>query len=160
MVTTPLAQFLAGDPRPLTHQRIDFCATVGMGVQHGRGSGCNHLQRLRRLDGELHSDPPPPPPVTSFDGSYRTTIRTTNTRATEGTIWCNTYGQWVVTVANGQFRYAVPHPDIPGNSTLAADGTFSGQVTGGMIYGRVQGSHMEGRIDGSACLYTFTGKRI
>ena len=91
MVTTPLAQFLAGDPRPLTHQRIDFCATVGMGVQHGRGSGCNHLQRLRRLDGELHSDPPPSPPVTSFDGSYRTTIRTTNTRATEGTIWCNTY---------------------------------------------------------------------
>jgi hypothetical protein len=113
--------------------------------------------------GTIHSDQPPPPPITSFDGSYRTTIRITNTRATEGTIWCNTSGQSVVTVANGQFRYAVPHPDIPGNptpafpATFAADGTFSGQVTGGMIYGRVKGRHMEGRIDGSACLYTYTG---
>ena len=110
--------------------------------------------------GTIHSDPPAPPPITSFDGSYRTTIRITNTRATERTIWCNTSGQSVVTVANGQFRYAVPHPDIPGNptpafpATFAADGTFSGQVTGGMIYGRVQGRYMEGRIDGSACLYT------
>jgi hypothetical protein len=69
-------------------------------------------------------------------------------------------------VANGQFRYAVPHPDVAGNSTpafpasFAADGRFSGQVTGGMIYGRVEGRHMEWRIDGSACLYTFTGRRI
>jgi hypothetical protein len=43
---------------------------------------------------------------------------------------------------------------------IAAEGSFSGQVIGGMIYGRVQGSHIEGRIDGSACLYTFTGDRI
>src|ERR1700722_4983779 len=50
--------------------------------------------------GTIHSDQPPPPPITSFDGSYRTTIRITNTRATEGTIWCNTSGQSVVTVAN------------------------------------------------------------
>ena len=69
-------------------------------------------------------------------------------------------------MANGQFSYAVQHPDVPGNptpalpATFAADGSFSGQVIVGTIYGRVQGSHMEGRIDGSARLYTFTGERI
>jgi hypothetical protein len=116
--------------------------------------------------GPIRSDPPAPPPTTSFDGSYRTTIGTLPTKATEGTIWCNTSGQEVVAVVNGQFIFAVPHPDVPGNptptlpATFAADGTFFGQVTSGMIYGRVQGRHMEGRIDGSACLYTFTGQRI
>ena len=115
--------------------------------------------------GPIRSEPPPPPPVTSFDGSYRTTIRSIDTPATENTIWCNTPGQEVVTVANGRFSFAVPHPDVPGNptpalpATFAADGSFSGQVIVGMIYGRVQGGHMEGRIDGSACLYTFTGER-
>jgi hypothetical protein len=116
--------------------------------------------------GPIRSDPPPPPPVTSFDGSYRTTIQRIDTPATKGTVWCDTPGQEVVTVANGQFSYAVQHPDVPGNptpalpATFAADGSFSGQVIVGSIYGRVQGSHMEGRIDGSACLYTFTGERI
>ena len=115
--------------------------------------------------GPIRSDPPPPPPVTSFDGSYRTKIRSIDTPATENTIWCNTSGQEVVTVVNGQFSFTVPHPDVPGNptpalsATFAADGTFYGQVIVGTIYGRVQGGHMEGRIDGSACLYTFTGER-
>jgi hypothetical protein len=116
--------------------------------------------------GTIRSDPPPLPPITSFDGSYRTTIQSTPTRATENTIWCSTSGQSVVVVANGQFGYAVPHPNVPGNptpafpATFAADGMFSGQIIAGMIFGQVQGSHMEGRIDGSGCLYTFTGERI
>jgi hypothetical protein len=116
--------------------------------------------------GPIRSEPPPPPPVTSFDGSYRTTIRSIDTPATENTVWCNTPGQEVVTVVNGQFSYAVQHPDVPGDptpalpATFAADGSFSGQVIVGTIYGHVEGSHMEGRIDGSACLYTFTGERI
>jgi hypothetical protein len=116
--------------------------------------------------GPIRSDPPPPPPITSFDGSYRTSIQSIDTPATQNTIWCNTPGQEVVTVVNGEFRFAVQHPDVPGNptpslpATFAADGTFFGQVIVGTIYGRVQGSHMEGRIDGSACLYTFTGERI
>ena len=68
-------------------------------------------------------------------------------------------------MADGQFTYAVSHPNIPGNptpafpATFAADGKFSGQIIAGTISGQVQGSHMEGRIDGSACLYTFTGER-
>jgi hypothetical protein len=42
--------------------------------------------------------------VTAFDGSYRTTIRVTGTSAAaQGTNWCDTQGQPVVTVANGQF---------------------------------------------------------
>ena len=113
--------------------------------------------------GPIRSDLPPLPPVTSFDGSYRTTIRSIDTPATKGTVWCNTPEQEVVTVANGRFSYAVQHPDVPGNptpslpATFAADGLFSGQAIVGTMYGRVEGSHMEGRIDGSACLYTFTG---
>jgi hypothetical protein len=116
--------------------------------------------------GPIRPDPPSPPPVTSFDGTYRITIQSIDTPATKGTVWCNTPGQAVATVANGQFSLAVQHPDVPGNptptlpATFAADGTFPGQVTIATIFGRVQGSHMEGRIDGSACLYTFTGKRI
>jgi hypothetical protein len=116
--------------------------------------------------GPIRSEPPPPPPITSFDGSYRTTIQTVPTQATQGTIWCNTPAEVVVRVANGQVVFAVQHPDVPGNptpnlpATFAADGTFSGQVTIGTLFGRVQGSHMEGRIDGSACIYTFTGERI
>jgi hypothetical protein len=41
-------------------------------------------------------------------------------------------------VADGQFSYAVPHPNIPGNptpafpATFAADGRFSGQIIWGM----------------------------
>jgi hypothetical protein len=116
--------------------------------------------------GPIRPDPPSPPPVTSFDGTYRITIQSIDTPATKGTVWCNTPGQAVATVVNGQFGLAVQHPDVPGNptptlpATFAADGTFSGQVTIATIFGRVQGSHMEGRIDGSACLYAFTGRRI
>jgi hypothetical protein len=87
--------------------------------------------------GPLRSDPPAPPPVTSFDGSYRTTIQTLPTRATEGTVWCSSPGQEVVTVTNGRFGFVVPHPNVPGNpapafpATFASDGTFSGQVIAG-----------------------------
>jgi hypothetical protein len=105
--------------------------------------------------GPIRSAPPPPPPITSFDGSYRNTIRSIDTPATENTVWCNTSGQEAVTVADGKLTYAVPHPNIRGNptpafpGTFAADGTFSGQIIAGTIFGQVQGSHMEGRIDGS-----------
>jgi hypothetical protein len=117
--------------------------------------------------GPIRSDLPAPPPVTSFDGSYRNTIRSVSTRAAQGTIWCDTTGQAVTTVVtNGKFTVAVPHPNVPGNptpafpATFAVDGTFSGQVIVGTMFGRVQGRYMEGRIDGSACIYTFTGERI
>jgi hypothetical protein len=105
--------------------------------------------------------------VTAFDGSYQTTIRVTSTAAAaQGTDWCMTPGQPVITVANGQFGYAVPHPNAPGNptpvfqATLAQDGTFSGQGNGGTISGQVSGTHMQGRIDGMGCIYGFAGDRL
>jgi hypothetical protein len=117
--------------------------------------------------GTIRSDLPSPSPVTSFDGSYRSTIRLVGAfGAAQTTSWCNTPGQPIITVLNGQFTYAVPHPDIPGNATpiypatMAEDGSFSGQIIAGMIYGRVQGTHLEGKIDGSACVYAFTGDRV
>jgi len=107
------------------------------------------------------------PPVTAFDGSYRSTIRVTGSfGATQTTSWCDTPGQPIITVANGQFSYAVPHPNVPGNpapafpATMAQDGSFYGQLVGGTISGQVRGTHMEGSIDGSACLYAFTGDRM
>ena len=106
-------------------------------------------------------------PVTSFDGTYRTTIRLAGS-AEPGQIasWCESPGQPVVTVADGQFTYAVQHPNVPGNptpvfqATMARNGSFSGQVTSGTMSGRVDGMHMEGSIDGVGCLYAFTGDRI
>ena len=108
-----------------------------------------------------------PPAVTSFDGSYRTSISVVGSaREAEGTNWCISPGQPIVTVSAGQFSYTVPHPNAPGNptpvfpATLAADGSFSGQINGGSISGRIAGKHMEGRIDGSGCIYTFSGDQI
>ena len=115
--------------------------------------------------GTIHSDTVPAPVVTSFDGSYRTTIRVTNSAVKE-TPWCDSPGQPVITVANGQFSYAVPHPNVPGNpapsypATFAQDGTFYGQVVSGTISGQVRGTHMEGSIDGQGCVFAFTGDRI
>jgi hypothetical protein len=80
--------------------------------------------------------------------------------------WCETPGQPTVTVANGQFTYAVPHPNVPGNptptypATMAQNGSFAGQITGGTISGRIDGTHIEGSIDGTGCLYAFAGDRI
>jgi hypothetical protein len=117
--------------------------------------------------GPISSGPPPPPPVSTFDGSYRTTIRLIDSfGVAQSTPWCDSPGQPVITVENGQFSYTVPHPNIPGNAapaypaTMAVDGTFSGQIIAGMLYGRVQGNHIEGKIDGSACVYAFSGDRI
>jgi hypothetical protein len=116
--------------------------------------------------GTMHSGLPPPPHVTSFDGSYRNTIHVTDSfGVAQTTSWCDSPGQHIITVANGQFSYAVPHPNVPGQATpafpatMAQDGSFYGQVVGGTISGRVQGTRIEGRIDGSACLYTFVGHR-
>jgi hypothetical protein len=79
--------------------------------------------------------------------------------------WCDTPGQPIITVENGQFIYTVPHPNISISlttafpATIAQDGSFYGEITTGSISGRVDGTHMEGRIDGSACIYDFTGDR-
>jgi hypothetical protein len=109
---------------------------------------------------------PPPPPVTSFDGAYRDTIRSVRSfGADQATSWCESPGQPLITVQNGQFSYAVPHPNVPGNATpnfpatIASDGSFTGQIIAGSIFGHVQGNHIQGRIDGSACIYEFTGNR-
>jgi hypothetical protein len=117
--------------------------------------------------GVIHGGTVAAAPVTSFDGSYSSTIRITSSAgAAEGTNWCDTPGQPVVAVANGQFNYAVPHPNVPGNATsnfpatMAQDGSFSGQVVDGTISGRVSGTHIEGSIDGQACVYAFAGDRI
>ena len=106
-------------------------------------------------------------PVTEFDGSYRSTIRSTGAfGAAKTTAWCDSPGQPIITVTNGQFTYAVPHPSVPGNATpvfpatVAADGSISGQIIAGTVSGQIHGSHMEGRIDGSACNYAFAGDRM
>jgi hypothetical protein len=106
-------------------------------------------------------------PVTAFDGSYRTTIRETSSAGVaEGTDWCQTPGQPIITVANGQFRYAVPHPNMPGNPTptfpaaMALDGSFAGQTNNGTISGQARGTHIAGSINGAGCAYDFTGDRM
>jgi hypothetical protein len=117
--------------------------------------------------GVIHGGAVPAAAVRSFDGSYSSTIRVTSSAdAAKGTAWCDTPGQPIVTVANGQFSYALPHPNVPGNATtsfpatMAQDGSFSGQVVDGTISGQVKGTHMEGSINGQACVYTFAGDRI
>jgi hypothetical protein len=119
--------------------------------------------------GTLHSEPPAPAPVAAFDGSYRNTLHTSSASsaaAKQAQSWCQTPGQPVITVANGQVTYAVPHPDIPGTptpvfqATFAQDGSFSGQVINGTMSGRVSGTSIAGKIDGQGCIYTFDGNRI
>jgi hypothetical protein len=83
--------------------------------------------------GTIHTDTDtvPTPVVTAFDGTYRSTIRVT--KGVGQTSWCDTPGQPVITVANGQFNYTMSHPNVPGNptpsypATFAPDGTFFGQ---------------------------------
>jgi hypothetical protein len=116
--------------------------------------------------GVMHTDTSAGP-VTAFDGSYRTTIQLTSTGvATTGTDWCQTSGQPIITIAAGQFSYALPHPNIPGNptptflATLAKDGGFIGQGNDGTILGLASGTHIEGNISGAACGYSFAGDRL
>jgi len=105
-------------------------------------------------------------PVTAFDGSYQSTIRVTGVAPeAKGSNWCDTPGQPIITVANGQFSYAVPHPNAPSNMTsnfsasMAQEGSFSGQGVGGTISGTVHGIHIEGSINGQGCIYAFSGDR-
>ena len=72
----------------------------------------------------------------------------------------------MITVRDGEFSYALPHPGVPGGptpvfqATMAHDGSFSGQGVGGSVSGRVTGSRIEGRIDGQGCIYEFSGYRV
>jgi hypothetical protein len=116
--------------------------------------------------GTIHTDTPTTA-VTSFDGAYQSTIRITfASDEVKGTAWCDTPGQPVITVVNGQFSYSVPHPNAPGNpmptfqATVAQDGSFIGRANSGIIQGRFSGPHIEGTIDGSACIYAFAGDRM
>jgi hypothetical protein len=115
--------------------------------------------------GTIHSNPPPPP-VTTFDGSYRSTIHAIRPFAGQMNTWCDSPGQPIITVENGQFTYTVPHPNLSVGlvtafpATIAGDGSFHGEITTGTISGRIDGTHMDGKIDGSACIYAFVGDRI
>src|ERR1700727_1731360 len=90
------------------------------------------------------------PPTTAFDGSYQSAIRVIHEAAmVEGYSWCQTPGQPIITVTNGQFTYVVPHPDLPGDhpptafpATFRPDGSFVGQSVQGTISGRVRGTHI------------------
>ncbi len=104
--------------------------------------------------------------VTAFDGLYQSTIRVAGTAPeAKGTNVCDTPGQPIITVANGQFSYAVSHPNVPGNmtpnfsATMAQDGSFSGQGVDGTISGTIHVIHMEGSINGQGCIYAFSGDR-
>lgn len=110
--------------------------------------------------------PTPVAPVTAFDGTYRGKINLSRTaNGTEVTSWCQSPGQPAITVADGQFTYAVPHPNVPGNpkptflATMKDDGSFFGQANNGTISGQVSGSHMQGQIDGEGCVYTFAADK-
>jgi hypothetical protein len=56
-------------------------------------------------------------PATAFDGSYRAGILPTYASEDSPYSWCDTPGQLVIKVANGQFSYAVPHPYFPADVT-------------------------------------------
>ncbi len=105
--------------------------------------------------------------VNAYDGSYQVSIGVTAMAAeAKGTNWCDTPGQPVLTVANGQFNYSLEHPNVPGNmttsfaATMAQDGSFSGQSMDGSIKGQVSGSHIDGSINGQGCVYAFSGDRM
>jgi len=117
--------------------------------------------------GTMHTDNVTTKPVTTFDGSYRTTLHPTRSfGSSSASAWCDSPGQPVVTISGGTFTYAVPHPNIPGNATpifpatVAADGSFSGQIVAGVLSGRIDSGQITGKIDGSACIYEFSGQRI
>ena len=116
--------------------------------------------------GTMHTDTVITPPVTAFDGSYRTTLRSTESFGSQMvSAWCESPGQPVVTITNGSFTFAVPHPNVPGNATprftatVADDGSFVGNLVAGTLTGRIDGTRMTGQIDGSACMYDLSGER-
>src|SRR5262245_37365606 len=79
------------------------------------------------------------PSVDTFDGSYRGKIWVTGSFGSGKDVssWCDSPGQPSITVTKGEFTYAVPHPNVPGNATpvypatMAEDGTFRGQIVAG-----------------------------
>jgi hypothetical protein len=117
--------------------------------------------------GTIHGGPPAAAAVATFDGTYQSTIRVTDSaEAAKENAWCETPGQPIITVASGQFSYTVPHPNVPGDptptflATFAQDGSFAGQIVEGTISGRASGTHMEGSISSTACVYAFAADRI
>jgi hypothetical protein len=115
--------------------------------------------------GTMHADPTIAP-ATSFDGTYQSSISLTSTSdEAKSAGWCQTSGQPSIAIANGEFSYALPHPNVPGNptpvfqATMAPDGSFSGQNNDGSISGMVRGTHLEGTISGTACVYAISGDR-
>jgi hypothetical protein len=116
----------------------------------------------------------PVTPATTFDGAYRSGIVLTSWSDTVPYTWCQTPGQPIITVANGEFNYAVVQPGYPVNVTpsfqaaMSPNGAFAGLGDDGtghvwhrlQITGYVQGTHMEGRIYGANCTYAFAADRM
>ena len=95
--------------------------------------------------GTINPGPAPTPPSAAFDGSYRSSIRITGGSASaQGQGWCQTPGQPVINVRDGEFSYALPHPNVPGGPTpvfqaaMAPDGSFSGQHVEGDVFVKSQ----------------------
>jgi hypothetical protein len=99
--------------------------------------------------GTIHTVPPPPP-VTSFDCSYRSTIHSARLSSAPQLLdtWCQTPGQPIITVENGQFTYTVRHPnisvtlDLTFPATMTQDGSFYGEIITGSISGRIDGTRI------------------
>jgi hypothetical protein len=107
--------------------------------------------------------------VTAFHGSYRNAIRVTASFGgdKDSLGWCNSPGQPIIHVLNGQLTYEVPHPNaklIPTpvfRATMAENGSFFyGMELDRYLFGRITGLQIEGRIDGAGCVYAFRGNRI
>jgi hypothetical protein len=151
---------LATDNRLTSMRQVRLCTMVLMLTT----AGCAAPIPVQYSD-------PATAPATAFDGSYRAGILPTYAAEDIPYSWCDTPGQPVITVASGQFSYAVQHPYFPADVTpvfeaaIAQDGSFVGPGDDGTghvypwlrIYGQVHGTHMEGTIEGLKCKYIFVG---
>ena len=118
------------------------------------------------------SRPPPStvmPPIAApaFDGVYAGAVRLSAVAAGDNENWCQTTGPVTLNVVSNRFALTLPHPNVPGNPTLAfevdvaPDGSFSNPSQDGTasFTGQVAGRHLQGVVNGAGCQYAVDAEK-
>jgi hypothetical protein len=116
----------------------------------------------------------PPSPVTTYDGRYAGTVRSTGTAGSMREDDCATPPRLSIEVVNGRFSLPVPHPKAAATPSLAdrttpvyeasiaPDGRITGRSnqTNTTLEGQVSARQMGGQIYGLLCYYEFSANRL
>jgi len=100
---------------------------------------------------------------TGFDGQYTGFLEVIGHGGNTPSGWCETTSTFPLQITNSQFELLIPHPNVPGNSTIVFQvhitptGHFDAQSTerGVSLKGQVSDRGLDGHITGIGCQYLF-----